>query len=236
MSVREELEKLGRLQEIDFKIDKVKKLVATAPKLYETLEGEVKIQEKSLAQKEAELNSFNKQKKDHEIEIAMDTDRIKNMEGRLGQVTNNKEFFAASKEAEKAKKNISDREKIVIDLIAAITKKEAELVDVKTQLQAAVDLLESKKIEVGSQVGQADQEIAGYTGDRKALLDGIKQPLISRYNRIRTVHAVAITVADSGRCTSCNVALPPQMFIRVQKALELISCPSCQRILYTKMQ
>ncbi len=236
MSVREELEKLGRLQEIDFKIDQVKKLVATAPKIYESLESEVKKHEKALMQLETELASATKQKKDLEIEVAMDKDRIKNIEGRLGQVTNNKEFFAASKEAEKAKKSITDREKMIVDLVETISKKEAALVEAKSSLEQSRGQLDAKKQEVGSQVGQADQEIASYSGDRNALLSAIKQPLLSRYNRIRTVHAVAITVADSGRCTSCNVALPPQMFIQVQKALELITCPSCQRILYTKLQ
>src|ERR1019366_8669776 len=108
MSVREELEKLSRLQDLDLKIDRAKKLMTSAPQAFSQLETEIRT-EKSKFDAATNLKAdLEKQKRQLETEIMMDNDRIKNIEGRLGSVTNNKEFHAASKESEKAKKLISD--------------------------------------------------------------------------------------------------------------------------------
>ena len=88
----------------------------------------------------------------------------------------------------------------------------------------------------GGAVGDADKEIAAYAGDRDSMAAQVQPALISKYNRIRTVYSDAVVAVRNGHCSSCNVALPPQMYIRVQKGLELITCPSCQRLLYYKVQ
>jgi predicted nucleic acid-binding Zn-ribbon protein len=236
MSVREELEKLSRLQELDLKIDRARKLVKSAPSAFAQIENEIASQAASLNAALAAKADLEKQKRSLETEITMDTDRIKNIESRLSGVTNNKEFHAASKEADKAKKMISDRQKAIEDLATKIAAQETNIAEIQKRVEDLNGTLSTRKGEVGAQVGEADKEIEAYAGDRSSMVAGINPPLVSRYNRIRAVYSDAIVTVRSGHCTSCNVALPPQMYIQVQKGLDLITCPSCQRLLFYKVQ
>ncbi|MDZ4676003.1 MAG: C4-type zinc ribbon domain-containing protein [Oligoflexia bacterium] len=236
MLIREELEKLSRLQELDLKIDRARKLVSSAPSAFAKVEDEIKTQTSALTAAQNLKADLERQKRSLESEITMDGDRIKNIESRLSGVTNNKEFHAASKESDKAKKMISDRQKTVGELAEKITSQDTLLAEIQARLDDLAKVLVDKKSEVGSQVGEADKEIAAYAGDRNSMVAGINPPLISRYNRIRAVYSDAIVTVNSGHCTSCNVALPPQMYIRVQKGEDLITCPNCQRLLYYKIQ
>ena len=42
----------------------------------------------------------------------------------------------------------------------------------------------------------------------------------------------AVVEALNGKCTGCQMKLPPQLFILVQRLETLESCPACQRFLF----
>ena len=233
--MREELEKLGRLQELDLKIDRARMLVSSAPAIYREIESEITKEKSGLNLVAIHKADLEKQKRGLETEIVMDQDRIKNIESRLNTVTNNKEFHAVTKEAEKAKKLISDREKTIVELTEKISAQDKIAGEFEARIASLNEKLEVRKNEVGSQVGEADKEIASYAGDRNSIISEITPPLMSRYNRIRVRYNDALVACKGGHCTSCNVALPPQMYIQVQKCLEFLACPSCQRLLFFKV-
>jgi predicted nucleic acid-binding Zn-ribbon protein len=233
--VREELEKLTMLQELDLKIDRARKLVSSAPQACSSIESVIAVETANLAAATQTKLGLEKQKRQLETDIIMDNDRIKNIESRLGAVTNNKEFHAASKESDKAKKAISDREKLVAEIVQKIADHEKVFEEINTRITALQTQLETKRGEIGSQVGEADKEIESYSGDRNSIVSGITPPVMSRYNRIRTRYSDAVAIVSHGHCTACNVALPPQMYIQLQKALELLTCPNCQRLIFYKV-
>lgn len=234
--MREELEKLARLQELDLKIDRARKLVSSAPEAFASIESVITVENQNLAAATQTKLDLEKQKRQLETDIIMDHDRIKNIEARLGGVTNNKEFHAASKESDKAKKSISDREKLVAEISEKIANHEKVFEEINARIGALQGQLESKRGEIGSQVGLADKEIESYAGDRDSIVSSITPPVMSRYNRIRTRYSNALAIVSHGHCTECNVALPPQMYIQLQKALELLTCPNCQRLIFYKVQ
>jgi predicted nucleic acid-binding Zn-ribbon protein len=43
---------------------------------------------------------------------------------------------------------------------------------------------------------------------------------------------MVVEVQDNGVCTGCQMALPPQLFIQVQKVDELHQCPQCHRYVF----
>jgi uncharacterized protein len=236
MSVREELEKLSRLQELDQKMDRAKKVKASAPEGAANLEKDLNSEKKNLETAQTAHADFEKQKRGLEMENLMDQDRIKNIESRLSSITDNKQYHAAAKEAEKAKKTITDREKMITELRDKITAQATAMTEIQTRVDALNQKINDKKVEIGSEVTEAEKELSTYAGDRDSIVSQINPPLMSRYNRIRTRYSEAVTFARNGHCTACNVSLPPQMWIRVQKGEELITCPSCQRMLLYQLQ
>jgi predicted nucleic acid-binding Zn-ribbon protein len=236
MSLREELEKLSRLQEIDLKIDRARNQANSAPAILQALSDELAAAQKAHATLLAGIEALEKQKRSLETDIMMDRDRIKNIEERLGSITNNKEYHAVSKEADKAKKLITDREKMILDIGEKVAAQQALVAESQSRVDEVASRHKTKQDEVGSAIGETEKEIASYADDRGSVAGSIQQAIISRYIRTRTRYSDALAVANGGRCTSCNVALPPQMYIQVQRAVEMLTCPSCQRILFYKLQ
>jgi predicted nucleic acid-binding Zn-ribbon protein len=42
----------------------------------------------------------------------------------------------------------------------------------------------------------------------------------------------AVVPAREGRCTGCNMMLPPQLFNELQLNTKILQCTNCQRVLY----
>jgi predicted nucleic acid-binding Zn-ribbon protein len=198
MSVREELEKLSLLQQLDLQIDKAKKVKNLAPNAFAELEKQLASENIQLKAVDAQVEETEKQKRNLESEMAMDGDRIKNIEGRLGTVSNNKEFHAANKEVEKAKKTNTDRTKTIADLAEKAAVQKALQAEIQARIAALNESIEKRKTEVGSQVQDADNEIAKITSDRTSAAAAVNPALMSTYNRIRTRHADALVAVKSG--------------------------------------
>ncbi|MEZ4269998.1 MAG: C4-type zinc ribbon domain-containing protein [Myxococcota bacterium] len=68
---------------------------------------------------------------------------------------------------------------------------------------------------------------------REALLHKIPAPLLRKYEHIRKKRAeLGLTPAADGRCTACNMRLPPQLYNILQRVDTIEQCPSCQRIVF----
>jgi len=68
---------------------------------------------------------------------------------------------------------------------------------------------------------------------RTSVSKGISQPVFMRYEfiRVRLEHPVIVAVKD-GICSGCNIAIPPQSFIELQRGQQILSCPNCQRLIF----
>ena len=58
-------------------------------------------------------------------------------------------------------------------------------------------------------------------------------PILARYEFIRSRLANPVIVSvDQGVCSGCNISIPPQFFIELQKGQQILSCPNCQRLIF----
>ncbi len=70
-------------------------------------------------------------------------------------------------------------------------------------------------------------------GRRSALSSKVDDRTIRRYECVLSRRdGRAVVTAHGGKCTGCQMKLPPQLFILVQRGHTLESCPACQRFLY----
>jgi predicted nucleic acid-binding Zn-ribbon protein len=69
--------------------------------------------------------------------------------------------------------------------------------------------------------------------DRSTTGSEIPSPVFSRYEFIRNrlAHPVIVPV-NQGVCSGCHIAIPPQIFIELQRGQQILSCPNCQRLIY----
>ena len=58
-------------------------------------------------------------------------------------------------------------------------------------------------------------------------------PILKRYEFIRSrIKNPVIVPVDAGICSGCHISIPPQSFIELQKGIQILSCPNCQRLIY----
>jgi predicted nucleic acid-binding Zn-ribbon protein len=170
-----------------------------------------------------------------EAQLAAEEQRMKERRMRLGRLRNDKEVSALQREIEVAKEANSRLEEEVYALIEQVEALEgsAKLADDERR---AVEESLAKLGETGtgrSQVLRA--EIESEIGERNAIAARLGESIRKKYEQLfRRRNGIAVVEARGGSCRGCNMHLPPQLVIRVQRRIEIEYCPNCQRILYTR--
>ena len=94
-------------------------------------------------------------------------------------------------------------------------------------------ILVQQRQEVAVQVAKLQQELAELEEKRKKVRKVVPAPLMKRYEFIRQRrNSSAVCPVHEGVCLGCHMNILPQQFIDLQKGLEILQCPHCQRILY----
>ena len=93
--------------------------------------------------------------------------------------------------------------------------------------------LEVKRENLDSRLTEARAKLAEMENLRKETCGEVPEPVLKRYEfiRRRLNHPVIVPV-DNGVCSGCHIAIPPQVFIELQRGKQILSCPNCQRLIY----
>ena len=76
-------------------------------------------------------------------------------------------------------------------------------------------------------------EITALQGDRAKVIVDMTPTVLTNYERIRKSRVgVAVSEAVGGRCTKCQIMMRLQLFQELKTAERIITCESCNRILY----
>jgi predicted nucleic acid-binding Zn-ribbon protein len=105
--------------------------------------------------------------------------------------------------------------------------------ELNQQIEDQEAVLAGQRQEVAAKVKELQQELGGLEEKRKKLRKGVPAALLKRYEFIRQRrNGTAITPVQEGVCLGCHMNILPQQFIDLQKGVEILQCPHCQRILY----
>lgn len=231
---KENLQQLIALQQQDAALDKIKSAIDKIPVMIARLNEQLAADKVRAGEAKNKTISLEKRKKDKELELAQKEEAAKKHGAELNQVKTNEAFRALQTEIERAK--------------AAASQIETEILEIMEQLDG------SKKDEKIAQASfQAEEkkfqaEIAlmeGKLAEQKTLFDGektkrdeaaapIPADAMKIYNHIRSrgkLDAI-VPIDSSNSCSACRIQLAPQVIVEATKAKNLVSCESCQRILY----
>ena len=232
-SLKDQLKALESLQEIDLKIDQLKKTKNDLPGTLRTLDTQLAQAKAAVDAKKKAFDEIEKTAKQSHAALDLNKDRMARSTSRLEGVKNTQEFQAANKEIDQLTKlNAQLQEQLKrSDADGEAFKKDIE------NLSASFDKLQGERDAqvalVSGQNSKLDEEINLIMKERHALAKQVPMPILTRYDRVRGARAgLGIVAAIGGRCKGCNMVVPPQLYNMVQKALELQACPSCHRILF----
>lgn len=222
-----------RLQDLDNRVAELTKEIATLPKHIAEIEKKLTGGERKLEADRAALAANQRERKKMEGDIQTNEQKISKLRDQMLAAKNNEQYRAFQHEIEFCEKEIRKCEDRILELMG-----EAEPLD--RNVKSAETLLKEEKKQVEAEKGTARERTAvdqnalsELNAERKTLTAAITPALLANYERIRKGRGgIAIAEALDNRCAKCHIVLRPQFLQQLKRGESIMTCESCQRILY----
>lgn len=229
----DQIQQLVELQKVDDEIFAVRQELEAAPRQLEELEKRFAASEARRARVLDKLSHLQEQKKRLSLEIDDDSARIKKSKNKLMQVENTREYHAMMREMDSMEKINRTREEEKLTLLEELQNQEKALAECEEEHGALKAELDAARSGLDARLDHARAQLEKLSSKRETVGKAIPRPVFMRYEfiRKRLEHPVIVAVRE-GVCSGCNIAVPPQAFIDLQRGQQIQSCPNCQRLIF----
>ena len=186
-----------------------------------------------LTEKQEKLTEATRFYTDKQLELRIDGERLSKAKSKLATVTRTKEYAAMQRELDSLRRKYSDDEVELKRLAGAIEEYKSSISSQEANLNELQEEVSREQEASSDRLRQLDGEISKIATRKEALQGRLDDGLYRRYLRILDRReGKAVVPAVGGKCTGCQMRLPPQQFILVQRQETLEACASCQRFLH----
>ncbi len=228
-----QIEQLLELQKVDDAIYAVKQELKKAPLELSSLEeryGEAEGRRNKVVEK---VTHIQEQQKRLSFEIDNDIANIKKSKNKLAQVSNQREYHAMMREVDAMEKQNRLREEEKVVLQEEMQTQDEALAEIDRDYLSLKAELEVRREGLQERIDKAEHKLTDLESERSNACCEVPAPVFQRYEfiRHRLDHPVIVSV-EAGICSGCNISIPPQSFIELQRGQQILSCPNCQRLVY----
>ncbi len=235
VDLKSQLSELIQLQTIDSEIYVLKNEKESKPKEIEAIDAAFEEKKKNLAGLEETLLSFQKQRKDKELELASKEVNAKKLETQLYQLKTNREYQVMLQQIQDAKADASVIEDQILGLFEQADKIKNDSSQEKLRLQEEEKAVEGEKKNIHDRTKEIDERIAQLESQRKQITPGLDKKILSQYERILfNRDGLAIVNVKDNSCGGCNMFVPPQVINLIRMYECIITCEVCNRMLYSE--
>ncbi|MBA3014268.1 MAG: hypothetical protein KKD63_02855 [Proteobacteria bacterium] len=231
--MKEAIKNLMDLQAIDLDVQKIDGRMADG-------HGELLLVKKRIEEGYAAIDDYkeqfeqgDKRRRELEATLADEAERIKDRQTKLMSIQTNREYQSILKEIEDTKAANAQREEeltLLLEQSELIQKKIGELGKRCAEMEAQLDA-DTKRVEQEAAKLETDKQ--KITKSRDAQAKKVEAKYLNRYEMLRSKrNGLAVTGVTRGVCRGCNMNIPPQMFNQLLKEQELLTCPTCNRMMY----
>jgi predicted nucleic acid-binding Zn-ribbon protein len=233
--MKEQIQKLVKLQELDSEIFDLRSKKETFPARLKEMDDSLESKKTGAKTAEDELKKLQVAKSEKETEMQAKEDQIRKHEGDLFQIKNNKEYTALKQEIESIKADVSLLEDAIITLLDQIEAAQSRCEEEKKLFEAEKQSTDKEKESIKSEEKVLDQRLSELSAKRAEFLKEVDANILPRYQRILENRGkVAITKIDGEFCGECNMTLRPQIINEAQLRKNLVFCENCGRMLYVE--
>ena len=222
-----------RLQEIDNRLAELAREIAALPVHIAEIQKKLVSHERKLEADRAALGANQKERKSCESDIQTQEQKISKLKDQMVGAKTNEQYRAFQHEIEFCQKEIRKFEDRILELMG-----ESEPLEKNVKLAEAA--LKTEKAQVEGEKKEAEQRTAvdrkaesELKTERASIASSISASAYQNYERVRKGRkGVAVAEVLDGRCSACHIGLRPQFFQDLKRGETILSCESCQRILY----
>lgn len=231
--MREQLELLVQLQEIDNQLLELKQERGSLPETVERLRAEIEETTHHLDVKREDHLNAGKERRRIENEVELAKVSLKKYQDQLFKVSTNREYDAITTEIESAKAVLQNGETQIIELLG----QEEQLAETIRNLESHLDQIKSefevRDAELQERIAETSDLEAGLAERRAKIVKQLAKPIYAHYERIHIAKEDGMGVATifNGACGGCFAAIPPQKQMEISSMSDFILCETCGRIL-----
>jgi predicted nucleic acid-binding Zn-ribbon protein len=232
--VKAELEQLIALQNADTSIRRLQADIASIPERRAEIEKEFDQRAFEIRAIETRRDEARTERARLEAEVVEQRARAERADRNLMSSKNEHEYTAAIREADAARKQISQLETQILEKMETIEQAEAQLKEREPEIVRLRAEMEEHLKAFEEQTRLDAAQLDASRAERERLLQSLPKNMSALYNRISTRirDGIAVAEARNGSCTACFMALRPQVMAEVRRGEDVIICDNCNRILY----
>jgi uncharacterized protein len=233
ITIADKLVVLLELQDIDSKLDQLRKLRGDLPEEVRDLEDEIIGIETRVGKFDTEVASLNAEVERHSQNKKESDKLIIKYKDQQMNVRNNREFDAITKELELQELEIQLSDKRIREAEYKISQKKVEIDETNENKDKRTAILEQKKLELEKLVSDSQDEEEKYLKQSEKQAKKVEERLLKAYHRIRggAKNGLAVVAVDRGACGGCFNVVPPQRQADIMDKQKIIICEHCGRIL-----
>ena len=226
-----------KMHEIDSLYDKVRRRIL---RLNKAVGGSTELESlrEEVESIDQELQGTRTEQQDLELESRSLTDRIRESESSLmsGELSNPRELEALQSSIDSMKEHRTDLENrsverlVMVDsLQVTLEKKQANLVEVEEEWA-------NRKTAFETEIEQRKKEFFYLKKAREQVADALSEENLEMYEHLRRrKNGVAVALLEDENCGACHTQVAVGILNNIRYSDDLLSCPSCGRILLTEV-
>ena len=234
---KEALRALVALQEKDKVLDVIQKEIDSVPPRIASLKADLEGEKRHMDAAKAKILELEKKKKTKELDAAAQDEAARKHQGQLNDLKSNEAYKAMQVEIEKEKAAAGDIETEILVIMEEIDKARVEEKAAAVEYKKTEDFSKKDLEKLEAEMSHAKGTFEAAKTERDVVAAAVAPADIKIYNHIRSRGKPdAVVPVIDGHCGSCQMNLSPSMTLEVAKLKTLVTCESCQRILYKPEQ
>ncbi len=224
---------LIKLQNLDFKIDKIiidkKTLLSVIGELKEKITG-IK---KDLKDKKEESKEIKKKRREREKRVGEIDIPLSKHEEEKYKVKSRDEFDALDKEITRLEKEKKEIEDVILELMEREEELITELPLYEKEKEREKQTSEEKKNVSQKDLDELIHREEILKNEREELISQLDSNFLNQYDKLRkSKGGMAVSRIIKGVCEGCNVKVSTSVINEVKQGKMIVHCENCNRILY----
>ncbi|NLU10562.1 MAG: hypothetical protein GXW90_06435 [Tepidanaerobacter acetatoxydans] len=234
--IKEELNNLYKLQEVEGQCKMLEKTIKSHPVLKNLSELKKTINnlDTEFKNKKERVNFLKKELKKIEQKTDEYCNMIKQFEERIygGEVTTIKELKILRDKQDIARLKVKDYEEKAFKMMEELDYLETSLIQEKEIITKKKKEYNEKRLKTCQEIDRIKEELDIILKQKQQLEASISPEILSKYNRIKKVkhNPVAMVLADR-KCSGCMTEISVMIALEVEHCVGLVYCENCGRIL-----
>ncbi len=232
-TLKEDIKSLRELQAIDIQVLNIDEEMAASTAELEKRETTIEERKTTIATLADRIEGADVRRRELEAEIEDSVDRIKDRQTKLMNVQTNREYQSLLKEIDEIKKGNKQKEDEVVRLMEQVEVLKVSQEEQSTLCEAEEKLLNEELARIKKANKTLNSEKTKILKSRDAKAKKVKAGALRKYDILREKrNGMAVVRVSRGVCHGCYMNLPPQLYNELMKEEKLLTCPTCNRMIF----